>query len=94
MWLEEVVKFVRKNGIILLVAGDIELKKRHSLRSDDCFKLDAILKINEAYITFYDKFLCDFENVKKIYVDNKTPYEIYDEARILYEKMFRKAMAW
>lgn len=95
MWLQEVVKFIQKNGIILLVASEEELKRRHALRSDDCFKLDAILKINEAYIKFYGKFLCDYENVRLICVgDGKTPLEVYNEAKILYEKMLRKVTSW
>jgi thymidylate kinase len=91
MWMGELVKFVKKNGIIILVASEEELTRRHSLRSDDCFKLGQILQINEAYVTIYGKFLCDFENVRLIYVDKKTPFEIYEEAKSLYQEILEKS---
>jgi len=93
LWMRELIKFIESNGIIILVGSPEELSKRFHKRSDDCFKLDAILQINEEYASFYLTVLKNFPTVKCINIDGKTPMQIYQEAEKLYLYMIGRGAA-
>lgn len=93
LWALELYNFVSKNGIIILVANGDTLEQRFNGRGDEEFKLDAIRKINEEYCAFYDNILYAYPTVKRIFVDGKTPKEVFDEAKPFYEYMLKRGRA-
>jgi thymidylate kinase len=90
LWANELYDFVENNGIIILTASKEELINRYHQRSDDIFKLENVLKMNDAYVDAYIEFLGSFDTVRLISVDNKTPLQVYEEAAMLYEEMYRR----
>jgi len=94
LWNQELYDFVQDNGIIILAANKETLINRYQTRSDDLFKLDNIMKMNEAYVDIYTAWLHSFDTVKLINVDNKNPMQIYKEAEELYEQMYTRGMIW
>lgn len=93
MWVGELIKFVKHNGIIILIGGRDELTKRFKERSDDCFKLESILRINEEYASIYQEVLYKYPTVKCIVVNEKTPIEVYREAEKHYYYMVGRGAA-
>lgn len=87
LWANELYDFVENNGIIILIASKEELINRYHNRNDDIFKLENIIKMNDAYIKIYMDVLESFDTVKLISVDKKTPLQVYEEAIELYEHM-------
>lgn len=84
IWYNELFDFIHSNGIIILHASEAELRKRFFSRSDDIFKINKILDVNKRYLEIYNNYLCLFPTIKIIEVDNKTPIEVYEEAKKLY----------
>jgi len=89
MWFDQLIKFLEAgNGIIILTAGVSTIGERFGERSDDLFKLDRILAVNEEYIKLYFELSPTYDTVRLISTDDKTPKEIYKEASSFYGKMF------
>jgi len=93
MWHNELYDFVQNNGIIILVGSTTELVNRYQIRSDDLFKLNNVLRMNEAYREIYRDSLYAFETVKLIEIDGKTPLQVYEEAEKLYLYMLGRGVA-
>lgn len=93
MWHNELYNFVQNNGIIILVGSATELVDRYQIRSDDIFKLNSVLRMNEEYRAIYRDFLYVFPTVKLIEIGDKTPLEIYQEAEKLYLYMLGRGVA-
>jgi thymidylate kinase len=93
LWYEQLILFCRDNAIVLLVADDNNILRNryNNLRQDDIYKREEIVKVNIHYQKVYTKILRYYENVRQIIIDNKTPYEIFEEASEHYELMLRKA---
>lgn len=91
LWLNELIEFVKKNGIVILHASDELVTERFKQRSDDLFKLDNILRINRAYKDIYFDVLKPYKTVEYIEVDGKTPEQILSEASALYYYMLLRA---
>jgi thymidylate kinase len=94
LWNEELYKFVQDNGIIILTASKETLINRYQSRSDDLFKLENIIKMNDAYVEIYIDWLSSFDTVKMIDVGNKNPMQVYKEAEELYERMYSRGATW
>jgi len=92
MWFDQLIKFLEAgNGIIILTAGVSTIGERFGERSDDLFKLDRILAVNEEYIKLYFELSPTYDTVRLISTDDKTPKEIYKEASSFYGKMFLRS---
>lgn len=94
IWSSQLYDFIQNNGIIILTANIDELEKRFKERSDDLFKLENIIKMNDAYTDIYHHWLSSFDTVRRIHVDNKTPLQVYEEAKDLYDLMLMRGTQW
>lgn len=92
LWHHELIEFAKYNGIIILAAQDLRtLEDRFKQRGgDDLFRLGEIFEINEQYKLVYCSLLYIFPTVKLIYIENKTPKQIYEEAEKLYYDILEK----
>jgi hypothetical protein len=90
IWATELYRFIQNNGILILVANSKTLEKRFSDRSDDIFKFDSIRRINDEYNAFYENLLYAYPTVARIFIEDKTPKEIFEEAKPFYEYMLKR----